>query len=133
MTIPLYNETYLRSQFATSKRGGSRYLPMAFTEQGLAMLSSILNSEKAVQVNIEIMRAFAKYRALLIESKDFRLELKALDEKITQIFRFLLQKIDALSQRPSNQPMKRIGYRRQDEKDTGQKNCHKKTPLPHPQ
>jgi len=85
----------LRSQFATSKRGGSRYLPMAFTEQGLAMLSSILNSEKAVQVNIEIMRAFAKYRALLIESKDFRLELKALDEK-----------------------------------DTGQKNCHKKTPLP---
>ena len=117
MTIPLYNETYLRSQFATSKRGGSRYLPMAFTEQGLAMLSSILNSEKAVQVNIEIMRAFAKYRALLIESKDFRLELKALDEKITQIFRFLLQKIDALSQRPSNQPIRRIGYRRRDEEE----------------
>ena len=79
------------------------------------MLSSILNSEKAVQVNIEIMRAFANYRALLIASKDFRLELKALDEKITQIFKFLLQKIDALSQRPSNQPVKRIGYRRKDE------------------
>jgi hypothetical protein len=107
----------LRSQIATSKRGGSRYLPMAFTEQGVAMLSSILNSEKAVQVNIEIMRAFAKYRAILIESKDFRLELKTLDEKITQIFRFLLQKIDALSQKPSNQPMKRIGYRRKDEEE----------------
>ena len=117
----------LRSQFASLKRGQHiKYLPFAFTEQGVAMLSSILNSEKAVQVNIEIMRAFAKYRALLIESKDFRLELKALDEKITQIFRFLLQKIDALSQRPSNQPMKRIGYRRQDEKDTGKKIVIKK-------
>ena len=106
----------LRSQFASLKRGQHiKYLPFAFTEQGVAMLSSILNSEKAVQVNIEIMRAFTNYRALLIASKDFRLELKALDEKITQIFKFLLQKIDALSQRPSNQPVKRIGYRRKDE------------------
>jgi len=69
----------LRTQFASLKRGQhTKYLPFAFTEQGVAMLSSILNSEKAVQVNIEIMRAFAKYRALLIENKDFRLELKAL-------------------------------------------------------
>ena len=49
----------LRSQFATSKRGGTRYVPMAFTEQGVAMLSTVLNSEKAIQVNIEIMRAFS--------------------------------------------------------------------------
>ncbi len=89
----------LRSQIATSNRGGSRYMPMVFTEQGVAMLSSVINSEKAIQVNIEIMRAFAQYRALLMENKDFRTELAAMDAKINQIFKFLLEKIDALSQK----------------------------------
>ena len=106
---------FLMSQIATSKRGGTRYLPMVFTEQGVAMLSSILNSEKAVQVNIEIMRAFAQYRALLIESKDLRKELRALDDKINQIFKFLLDKIDALSQKQLDQPRKKIGFKRKDE------------------
>ena len=105
----------LRSQIATSKRGGTRYLPMVFTEQGIAMLSSILNSEKAIQVNIEIMRAFAQYRALLIESKDLRKELRALDDKNNQIFKFLLDKIDALSKKQIDQPRKKIGYKRKDE------------------
>ncbi len=100
----------LRSQFATSRWGGMRYLPMAFTEQGVAMLSSVLNSDKAIQVNIEIMRAFARYRTLLIESKDFRQEIKVLDAKINQIFRLLLEKIDALGQRQDQQPKRRIGY-----------------------
>ena len=106
---------YLRSQIASSKRGGTRYLPMVFTEQGVAMLSSILNSEKAIQINVEIMRAFAKYRALLIESKDLRNELRALDDKINQIFKFLLGKIDALSQKQLDQPIKKIGFKRKDE------------------
>ena len=106
---------FLRSQFATSKQGGSRYLPMVFTEQGVAMLSSVLNSEKAIQVNIEIMRAFANYRALLIDSKDFRKELKSLDDKINQLFRFLLGKIDALSQKHIIQPRKKIGFKLKNE------------------
>jgi len=101
----------LRSQIASSKRGGTRYAPMAFTEQGVAMLSTVLNSEKAIQVNIEIMRAFANYRALLIDSKDFRRELKVLDEKINQIFKFLLEKLDALSQKQIDLPRKNIGYK----------------------
>jgi len=105
----------LRSQFATSRWGGMRYLPMAFTEQGVAMLSSVLNSEKAIQVNIEIIRAFAQYRALLIESKDFRKELKTLDDKINQIFRFLLEKIDALSQKPIQHPRPKIGFKIKDD------------------
>ena len=88
---------------------------MAFTEQGVAMLSSVLNSEKAIQVNIEIMRAFAQYRALLIESKDFRKELKALDDKINQIFRFLLEKIDALGQRQVQHPRPKIGFKIKDD------------------
>jgi hypothetical protein len=101
----------LRSQIASSKRGGTRYVPMAFTEQGVAMLSTVLNSEKAIQVNIEIMRAFASYRALLIDSKDFRREVKDLDDKINQIFKFLLEKLDALSQTQIGLPRKKIGYK----------------------
>jgi len=105
----------LRSQFASSKRGGTRYLPMAFTEQGVSMLSSVLNSEKAIQVNIEIMRAFANYRALLVDSKDFRRELNALDDKINQIFKFLLEKLDALNQKQIDQPRRKIGYKLKNE------------------
>ncbi len=102
----------LRSQFATSKRGGTRYAPMVFTEQGVAMLSSVLNSEKAIQVNIEIMRAFANYRGLLRETEVLRKEISGLDEKMNKVFKYLLERIDALHQ-PKNdeQPRKRIGYK----------------------
>jgi len=95
------------------KGGGIRYAPMAFTEQGVAMLSSVLNSEKAIKVNIEIMRAFAKYRALLIESLDLRSEIRAMDEKINKVFKYLLDRIDALHQDKSV-PRKMIGFKRHD-------------------
>ena len=105
----------LRTQSATSKRGGIRYAPMAFTEQGVAMLSSVLNSDKAIKVNIEIMRAFAKYRALLIENLDLRSEIKAMDEKINKVFKFLLDRIDELHQKESA-PRKMIGFKRPEQK-----------------
>jgi hypothetical protein len=105
----------LRSQFVTSKRGGLRYAPMAFTEQGVAMLSSVLNSDRAIKVNIEIMRAFAKYRALLIENQDLRSELRAMDDKINKIFKYLLDRIDALHQERST-PRKMVGFKRHDSK-----------------
>jgi hypothetical protein len=73
--------------------------PMVFTEQGVAMLSSVLRSKKAIAINIEIMRAFAKYRAMLIENQDLKLELRALYDKINKVFKFLLDKIDALHQK----------------------------------
>jgi len=106
----------LRTQFASSRWGGVRYRPMAFTEQGVAMLSSVLNSRKAIQVNIEIMRAFARYRALLIENMEVKKEMKKLDEKIDQIFKYLLERIDALSRKQLPPPRRRIGYRRKNEK-----------------
>ena len=102
----------LRSQIASSKRGGTRYLPMAFTEQGIAMLSSVLNSEKAIQVNIEIMRAFVSYRKILIESKDLYKKLRALDDKIDQVFKFLLKKMDAIGEQKTSQSRKKIGFKR---------------------
>ena len=88
----------------------SSVLPMAFTEQGVAMLSSVLRSKEAIKINIEIMRAFAIYRSMLIEDKSLRKEIKSLDEKINRVFRFLLEKIDALHQEKAL-PRKKIGYK----------------------
>jgi len=62
----------LGSQFVTSRWGGSRYVPMAFTEQGVAMLSSVLNSERAIQVNIQIMRAFNQLRKMMATHEDLK-------------------------------------------------------------
>ena len=72
----------LRSHFATSSWGGRRYFPYAFTEQGVAMLSSVLNSERAIQVNIAIMRAFVKLRKILSTHKDLVHKLNELERKV---------------------------------------------------
>jgi len=90
--------------------------PMVFTEQGVAMLSSVLNSKKAIQVNIGIMRAFAYYRAILLENKELRKEIKLLDEKINVAFRYLLEKIDALTPKLGKKPHKQVGFKRNNEK-----------------
>ena len=71
----------LRLQNATSKRGGRRYLPYVFTEQGVAMLSSVLNSERAIDVNITIMRAFVRMRDILLTNKDLAVKIEALELK----------------------------------------------------
>ena len=90
--------------------------PMAFTEQGVAMLSSVLRTEKAVQINIGIMRAFAYYRAILLENKELRKEIKLLDEKISVAFRYLLEKIDALTPKLEEKPHKQVGFKRNNKK-----------------
>jgi hypothetical protein len=84
--------------------------PMAFTEQGVAMLSSVLRSEKAIKINIEIMRAFARYRALLKENEELKKEILKLDAKLNQAFRFVLDKLDALHQK-TNKPRNPVGYK----------------------
>lgn len=84
--------------------------PMAFTEQGVAMLSTVLRSEKAIRVNIEIMRAFARYRGLLRENEELRKEIAALDNKLNSALQFLLDRIDELHQ-GRNEPRKAVGYK----------------------
>ena len=86
----------LRTQIASSSWGGTRYTPMAFTEQGVAMLSSVLNSPTAISVNIQIIRVFTKMRALLMTQKDILLQLEKIekkmgshDEQIALIFGYL--------------------------------------------
>jgi hypothetical protein len=91
----------LRFQNETSKRGGRRYLPYAFTEQGVAMLSSVLRCKRAVQVNIVIMRTFVKIRQLFATNKDLAAKIEALERKydshdatIEQIFEAIRQLMD---------------------------------------
>jgi hypothetical protein len=84
--------------------------PLVFTEQGVSMLSSVLRSEKAIKINIEIMRAFARYRALLRENEELKKEILKLDAKLNHAFKFLLDKLDALHQK-SNKDRKPIGYK----------------------
>lgn len=71
----------LRCQIGTSNKGGRRYLPYVFTEQGVAMLSTVLNSERAIQVNTVIMRAFVKLRELLLTHKELAEKLEELERK----------------------------------------------------
>jgi DNA-binding PadR family transcriptional regulator len=104
----------LKSQIVISnktdtKRGGARTAPYAFTEQGVAMLSSVLNSERAINVNIEIMRTFVKLRQLVTEHKDLTHRLDALEDRYDDQFKVVFDAIRSLMESPK--PEKRpIGF-----------------------
>ena len=103
----------LRSQFATLKkrRGEHRkYSPMAFTEQGVAMLSSVLRSPRAVQVNVEVMRAFVRLRRMLESNAELSRKLEALERRYDGQFRAVFEAIRELMA-PARKPGKRIGFR----------------------
>ena len=101
----------LRSQFVTSKkkRGGRRYMPYVFTEQGVAMLSGVLNSDRAVQVNIAIMRAFVRMRETMASHRELAQRLNALEKTYDARFRVVFDAIRALMEPPKT-PRKRIGF-----------------------
>jgi hypothetical protein len=107
---------FLRPQNAASKsgRGGTRYSPMAFTEQGVAMLSSVLNSEKAITVNIRIIRIFTRIRQMLMDNTEIRLvieELKKKTENNTRNIEVVFQYLDELLDKKENPPERNtIGY-----------------------
>jgi len=90
----------LMFQFGTSKWGGTRKLPYAFTELGVAMLSSVLNSKRAVQVNIQIMRTFAALRELLAAHKDIARKLEEMEKKYDQQFKIVFEAIRQLLEPP---------------------------------
>jgi hypothetical protein len=101
----------LRSQFVTSKkgRGGRRYLPYVFTEQGVAMLSGVLNSHRAVQVNIAIMRAFVRMRETMASHRELAHRLNAMEKTYDARFRVVFDAIRALMEPPKT-PRRRIGF-----------------------
>ena len=110
----LTNEEFesLRSQFATSKRGGRRYLPLVFTEHGAIMAASVLNSERAVQMSVYVVRAFVELRELMVDHKVLADKLDALERRVSHHDNSLVALIDAiraLTEQPK--PVKRpIGF-----------------------
>jgi phage regulator Rha-like protein len=100
----------LRSQIVISKgRGGRRYPPYAFTEQGVAMLSSVLNSDRAIQVNILIMRAFTKLREMLPTHEDLKKKIDDMEKKYDQQFQIVFDAIKQLLETEET-PKKKIGF-----------------------
>ena len=99
----------LRFQFGTSSWGGRRYLPYAFTENGVAMLSSVLNSRRAIVVNIQIMRTFTKIRELLNTHADLRHKLEEMEKKYDYQFKGVFDAIKSLIAGPARKT-KRIGF-----------------------
>ncbi|MEW6507766.1 MAG: ORF6N domain-containing protein [Bacteroidota bacterium] len=99
----------LRCQIGTSKRGGRRYKPYAFTEQGVAMLSSVLNSEKAIKVNIEIMRAFVELRKMIDTNKELLKRIEKLEEKYDTKFQIVFEAIKELM-KVEAKPKNKIGF-----------------------
>ncbi|MEO6734325.1 MAG: ORF6N domain-containing protein [Ferruginibacter sp.] len=105
---------HLKSQIATSSWGGARKLPFVFTEQGVAMLSSVLNSETAIQVNIQIIRVFTKMKQLLLDNKDLVLKIEKIERKLTDhdkglqnifiVLKKLLQAPDPVKRNPVGFP-----------------------------
>jgi ORF6N domain len=116
----------LKSQNVISSWGGIRKLPLAFTEQGVAMLSSVLNSETAIDVNIQIIRIFTRMRELLLTHKDILIKLERMEKKMIKqggklqkhdqdirlIFEYLKQLLN-----PPQEPRPRIGFRRPGEEE----------------
>ena len=99
----------LRSQIVTSSWGGARYIPMAFTEQGVAMLSSVLKSDRAIDVNIQIMRVFTKLRQMLLDNAGLRKELEDLKQISEQRFRVVFETLDQFLS-VKDKPKKKIGF-----------------------
>ena len=106
----------LKSQFATSSWGGRRIAPYVFTEQGVAMLSSVLNSERAIAVNIKIIRVFTKMRELLTDNLSVKLEIEEIKKKLSNhnknielVFNYLDELIE---KKDKQKPRTKIGYKK---------------------
>lgn len=103
-----------RSQIVALKQGQNvKYLPSAFTEQGVAMISGVLKSKRAIQVNIQIMRLFTKLRAIMTDHADLRLEIEGIKKKLnshSQNIELVFQYLDELVEKKDETPRKQIGY-----------------------
>ena len=108
----------LRFQIGISNtgRGGRRFTPYVFTEQGVAMLSTVLNSERAVQVNIAIMRAFVNLRAIALSHKDLLQKVSSMENKYNDKFKVVFEAIKKLMEPPALPAKRRIGFKTTEEK-----------------
>ena len=106
----------LKSQFATSSWGGTRKLPYAFTEHGVLMLSSVLKSDKAIQVNIQIMRIFTKVRQMLLDTTELKIDILQIQKKLEnhdKNIELVFSYLDELIEKKENEPPRpTIGYKK---------------------
>ena len=105
----------LKSQIATSSWGGTRKLPYAFTEHGVLMLSSVLNSEKAIQTNIQIMRIFTKVRQMLLDTTEMKLDIVQIQKKLEnqgKNIELVFSYLDELTEKKEERPRTKIGYKK---------------------
>ncbi len=103
----------LRSQIVTSNRGGLRYMPFAFTEQGIAMLSSILKSEKAIEVNISIIRAFVTFRQFTLTYNELRDKITQIEQQFPEIYNTLNYLVEKDAITISTPERIKIGYKKE--------------------
>ena len=102
----------LRSQIVTSNRGGLRYMPFAFTEQGIAMLSSVLNSEKAIEVNISIIRAFVTFRQFSLTYSELKDRIAVIESQFPDIYKALNYLVEKNAVSENNNERNKIGYKK---------------------
>ena len=104
--------TNLRTKFSSSSYGGLRYMPFAFTEQGIAMLSSVLNSEKAIEVNISIIRAFVTFRQFSLTYNELKDRIEAIESQFPDIYKALNYLVDKDAVSKNYEERNKIGYKK---------------------
>lgn len=107
----------LRSQIVTSKRGGVRYMPFAFTEQGIAMLSSVLSSEKAIAINISIIRAFVTLRQFNLTYSELKERIVSIESQFPDIYKALNYLVDKDKSAINDKERNKIGYKNDIQRD----------------
>ena len=102
----------LKSQVVTSRWGGARKPPTAFTEHGVAMLSSVLKSRRAIEVNVEIVRTFVRLRQWIQGNRDLKRKVAELERKYDGQFKIVFEALQELMEPPPTPPRKQIGFKR---------------------
>jgi len=102
----------LRTKFSSSSYGGLRYMPFAFTEQGIAMLSSVLNSEKAIEVNISIIRAFVTFRQFSLSYSELKNRISTIENQFPDIYKALNYLVEKDTVKENNNKRNKIGYKK---------------------
>ena len=102
----------LRTKFSSSSYGGLRYMPFAFTEQGIAMLSSVLNSEKAIEVNISIIRAFVTFRQFSLTYSELKERISLIENQFPDIYKALNYLVEKDNVKETNNKRNKIGYKK---------------------
>ena len=110
LTLTKQEVTILKRHFGTSNWGGTRKPPFAFTEHGILMLSSVLNSKRAIQVNIQIMRTFTMLREMLASHKDLRKKIEEMEKKYDHQFQIVFKTIKELLEPPAPKSKDPIGF-----------------------